>query len=749
MAAFCVPRHLAGKLKEAARSGEITASKLIDMTSDNRRDLFAKYVDLEMAKQINVGFSTAIIKNSAAAQKKALQDWTEKTFSGRSEKKVKADIYTKIAKLEEIGALTPKNEEAFLGDLVAAKLGATVTAAEAKIISEKAERLDALSQDESEYGTPTKEYFKVKRETEDYLQSLAPSGNLRVATSTIGRAMMLASIKSPLVNITANTVIGITEVFSRRLASLRVVGSNGTYARNYAKFVNEVYKDTGYDISRMMSLSEGYKIQGEEITHSQGSGAVRKFGRITEDIVFKKLMTAPDVAFSSFHFSDSANLASAKMAQSEGLDGVQAQARALEIFKDATRISPKTLAGELVRAQAVADAQYATGTDNTIASTTALKIRDVLNGMSGDVRIGDQVMPFVKTPASFIQKGVEYSGVLAPAELYLLPVALKQAKNGDRAALQKSMRRITRAGLGLTLAFVLVSTFEPEDFIGNWPVNPKEQELIDLGNATTNSIKIGGKWISLDYFGPLSAPVIGMLYAKKYGRTNTEKVIQGYKGVIEQSMRIPGFRDFSDIVSDVKRFTDAKQIGVGELTEEATNTVLNYVRSRTVPAIVNDVAKGTDTVVRKTTGDPLARIKASIPGLRQTLPEDYTIFGDTKSTEGFFSELLFGSRMKEANDSPIMREIEELERTGNLPAITDFAKTSSRAKALQTNIGEEKFDRAMRQYGQYFKEGFSELLSDSSYKELPPEDRAKEVNSVKEAAFEDMLWEYGYEEMVQ
>ena len=273
------------------------------------------------------------------------------------------------------------------------RLGATITAQEASTIADKATKLQELAKDTSKFGTPTIEYFEARKDMENYLESLNPSSRLKVLTSIIGRASMLASFKSPLLNIESNTIQAFLTGAERRINSRSFSGSNNSYAGEYIKFVNEVYKKSGYDISRMRTISGEQTVRGENIITSEGSGTIRRAGRFYEDIVFKGLMGAPDVAFSSVHFADSANLTSSKLADSMGLKGKAKKDKALAIFKDATSIDPKTPEGRKVREQAIADAEYATYTNESHLSNIALGIRKLLNIATGDVRLGDQMMP--------------------------------------------------------------------------------------------------------------------------------------------------------------------------------------------------------------------------------------------------------------------------------------------------------------------------------------------------------------------
>ena len=141
-------------------------------------------------------------------------------------------------------------------------------------------------------------------------------------------------------------------------------------------------------------------------------------------------MALPDVAFSAAHFGDSANLAASKIAAEEGLKGAAAKKRAAAIFKDATSFDPQTEEGQYVRAQGIADASYATYQNDSYYSTLALAIRSIVNRASGNVRLGDQIMPFVKTPANVIGSGIDAAGVSAIRAAYNLRGALESARPG-------------------------------------------------------------------------------------------------------------------------------------------------------------------------------------------------------------------------------------------------------------------------------------------------------------------------------
>ena len=341
MAIFCVPKFAAEKLKKVISSGDFNMKKLYEMSSKERNEFFTKHTDSDIGKLLNTKFEEAMISK----QKDAMTDWVNSIFTPKEKTKpVYKSMLDKINNLDETGVLNPKSEKVFLQDLVTDKLGINVSAAEVIKISERAAKIqEAQKKLGDDLGNPEKmqeniDFFEAKKEMDDYLLSLTPASNLRILTGTIGRGMMLFSIKSPLLNIGSNIEVGLTEAMSRRIANLNIRGADNKLSIDYIKMVNKIYQKTGFDLSRMTSLKDtgasGERVLGETI-HAKGPGGIRKTGQFIEDIVFKQLMGAPDVAFSSAHFADSVNL-------------------------NAMKLEPTTVEGEILRAQGILDAQKAT-----------------------------------------------------------------------------------------------------------------------------------------------------------------------------------------------------------------------------------------------------------------------------------------------------------------------------------------------------------------------------------------------------
>lgn len=780
MKAFCIPLDQVKILKQAVKDGDFNMASLYDMTSKQRVEHFTEWVDEATAKGINAGFESALVDT----QVDALEKWAENLFktAKKVDKKSKPDVLKKIEELKGLGVLNVDGDTAdsFLSDLVEESLGVNIKAEEAAKIGEMTDKLDTLavwgedkidqlkkdnpdltdqeinqmiiSHNEGvvdEYGLQSIEYWKARDELEKYLLELTPANRIRIATSTIGRGSMLFSIKSPITNIVGNSVMGIQETLTRRIASGKMSGDNNSMVLGYTKKAVKIYNKSGYDVTRIMSLDARQKVLGEEITHSEGKGIVRKVGRVYEDIVFKRLMGAPDVAFAASALADSANLLSTKLARSEGLKGDARKARSKELLKDALSIEPQTDLGTKIREQSIADATYATFTNDTWYSEFSLNIRKVLNSSTGDIRAGDMLMPFVKTPANVVGVAIESTGLGVVAGAVQLIQARNDVLSGDAELAQQATRRMIRSGLGLTLAFILFQAFKPDDFIGAFPRDEKERILMYEQNASPNSIRIGDRWVSLDYFGNIGSAFTGMMYAKKYGDTLPEMAVGYAEGTKTILAQLPGIEEFSGLAQSITGEKNYKDLTPEDYVNGISSYSIDFVRARTIPAFINDIAKATDKYERDTRqalkdGDRFAKVKASIPFLRESLPIRRKLFQSKEESDPSQNVLLFGSRIKIAERDEVIDEYKNLSLSNNMPTLSDIEDRKA-VKQLKEQIGNKEFEKAKEYFGSQWYQLSVDTIKSDEYKKLETDEDKKDLlNTQRDTAITNMLIEYGY-----
>lgn len=710
---------------------EFDIAKLYEMSSGERNALFSKYLKDDEAYYVVQEFDAAIKSDQEAA----LGEWVLKTFRGKQEDA--GDEVMKDARKRK-DPLT----SAQLEDYVTESLGITVTGEELEKITKLSEELQDLALDE-EFGSPTKAYWVKREEMINYMQSLTPTHNLKVATSLIGRGMMLFSPKSAVTNIVGNTALAITESLARRLSGGQAFGLNGDYALKWFKHNQAVFQASGYDMSRMRAIIDDQKRLGEGITSAQGPGAIRKVGRVVEEIVFKQLMGAPDVAFSSAHFVDSVNLSSTKMAYNEGLKGSEAQERAKEIMVDAFAVEPVTKEGQLTRERAIYDAEVATYTDANQISEFSLKLRGAINSLYPDLALGELMMPFVKTPANVVVRTAEASGIKAPLDLIRLAQGIK---SGDAKEIKAATHDLFKGGLGVTAALILVSAIEPEDYIGDYDfLSQSERELVEAEGAAYNSVKIGGSWYSLDYWGPIAAPLVGMMTAKKYGKGLPDTLFRYAQGVTQQMLKLPGLGEFWDGMRESNEFADPKKTDLEQFANDMAGGLVEFAASRAIPAVLSDAAKMLDENERDieygTAKGAVQSLKRKIPGMSQGLESKYSIFGEPIKTQPGWAQLAFGARVKKGTGNEITNELNRLSAGNMLPTLTDIRRTSAPIRRAVEKHGQRKVNEAFKIFGESWRNlilNESDGINSKKYKELDIEDQRKKWGDWKTVALNKM-----------
>jgi hypothetical protein len=639
--------------------------------------------------------------------------------------------------------LTRQNARIMIDGIVRDAAGLSVSQAEANQIIGKVDELFKSSMNTTDSnGNPSVETWKKADELNKMTEAMSPSNVLSIATSTVGRAMMLASFKSPALNIISNMENLVTEGLTNRVLNKAFGKSivsevDSSVIKDYIKYSWEVYKASGINVSTSSGVGFDKMVLGEKTITTQGEGKYRAFARAVETGIFKYSMGAPDSRSKDVAFCDSASLEATSIAVKEGKQGQEIANRATELFRDAILVNPMTEEGRAIRKQAMVDAHVATYTNDSNLSKFALGIRGGLNKVSGPFRLGDQAMPFVKTPANVLDLGIQYSAGV----LYAIPhikTIVADFKVGELSQETKqAIRAAVRNGLGMVLATVLLSMIDDDDYIPDYASSTEaERKLIREKNAVHNSIKIGGKYVSLDYFGPLAVPLTAMLTARK---RKGNPIIHYALGLSTQTFKLPGLKEAQGIL---KTWDDLGKTNPDKIQEEFANIAIDFLRSRTVPSIVNDIAKMMDDYERDTRGDVFGRVKASIPFIRETLPVKQGMLSATPvETEGALSTLFFGSRVKGANDSSVIREIDRLIDAGHGVTINDVTDNGS----LLSTLSFEKKQKARRLFAKEYTKNVRAEIQKGSYRSQSNEEKASILNGIRKKATEKVKKEMGIE----
>lgn len=748
MAKYCIPKENIAKLKKAfEKLGDNQIQKLIDKSPEERISLFKKALPEDEAYLLNREFE----KSVASKRLRALGDWVKDNLDEKyRDEKLTKDINfigKNFKDLEQVDDFINQRV-----DLLAEQsVGVGLTTKEIEKFTQLGKNLyetgkylnDGLLDNEKGVFA----FGKAYKEMEDFTDSLRPVSKWKAYVQNIGRVNMLASIKTPFLNIESNTISGLTEAIGRRLSNWKIYGNvDKELAQRYRKTAMKLFKETGLDLSRMITIEDTVtgagKMIGEE-TSRTGNKTLNAYS----DFIFNKTLTTPDVAFGNFAFTDALNIISSRLGKGN-------EAMSTKIFKDATLLNPRTQEGQLARLEAIASARRATYTDDSWSSKFALGTRKLLNTVPG---LGDILMPFVKTVANVAELGADYAGVGLVKGTWKgsrLGIAKMKGQQVDKDATINAFNDIVRAGLGMSAAYALVSQIEADDFMGAY--DPARVGIDQLSNTSYNALRVqtpfGEKWVSLDYLGALAPSVVGMLYAKKYGEKEMNQGLGYLGGVASQYIaQMPVFDPLNSFIGEVQKFNPENSKALLSVFGDKTiRSFTDTVVSRMIPGITYDFARATDEYQRDTRQKKYTLGKVNfdsfinkIPYLRKDLPIKYDGLGRLMHEEGF-ETFLFGARVRTNKADEVVDEIYRLRNNGQKPNVRDLRFTySAKVEELKEKVGKEKFYDVARQFGETLAVTYKKEMDKGSYKKLSDEEKKDVLDKAMEVEYKKMLNKYG------
>lgn len=742
--AYCIPKENIAKLKKTfSKLGDNQIQKLMDKSPEERIKLFKNAIPEDEAYLLNREFE----KSASSKKLSALADWVKNNLDEKyRDEKLKKDINFIGKNFKDLSEV-----EDFINqrvDLLAEQsLGVGLT-------TKEIEKFSKLGKDLYETGKYLNDglldnpegvfaFGRAYKAMEEYTDTLRPVSKWHAYMQNIGRVNMLASIKTPFLNIESNTVSGLTEAIGRRLANWKFYGNvDKELAKRYRQTAMKLYKETGLDLSRMITIEDTVtgvgKMVGEE-TSRTGNKVLNAYS----DFIFNKTLTTPDVAFGNFAFTDALNIVSSRLGKGKS-------DLSTKIFKDATLLNPRTQEGQLARTEAIASARRATYTDDSWSSKFALGTRKLLNTIPG---LGDILMPFVKTVANVAELGADYAGVGLVKGTWKgsrLGIAKMKGQSIDREATISAFNDLVRAGIGMSAAYALVSQIEVDDFMGAY--DPARVGVDQLSNTSYNALRVqtpfGEKWVSLDYLGALAPSVVGMLYAKKYGEKEMSSGLGYLGGVASQYVaQLPVFDPLNTFVGEVQKFNpENSKALLSVFGDKAIRSFTDTIVSRMIPGIAYDMARATDEYQRDTRqkkytiGDVnFDSLVNKIPYLRKNLPVKYDGLGRLMYEEGF-ETFLFGARVRTDRADEVVDEIYRLRKNGQKPNVRDLRFTySTKVDELKEKIGQEKFYDVAREFGEEIAVTYRKEMDKQSYGRLSDEEKKKVLDKAMQEKYEKLL----------
>lgn len=355
------------------------------------------------------------------------------------------------------------------------------------------------------------------------------------------------------------------------------------------------------------------------------------------------------------------------------------------------------------------EAKYAVFQNKTLIGDAAGALRRWADNSNSDTAktVLGVVLPFTQVPASIATRIIEYTPLGTASELVKQVVK----REFDQKALSEALAKGT-VGAGVVGAGVALA--KNGDITLGYPKDPVTQARWKAEGKTPYSVKVGGKWVSMNYVQPVGALLaMGGAYqqARDEGKSGTEATNAMF-GTIANSVTSQSF--LQGVSGALNAATDP---------ERSASKFLNTTAGSVIPNIIRSAAKSNDPLQREVKS-PVDALKAGIPGVRKSLPAQIDAFGKpVKRQSGAIDSFLNPLRPSTATDTRATKELDRLDYSPVAPSKT------VRGKLLNS----KEYDTYMQRSNQRFSNKLDRALNDHSYQALS-DDRKK---AVLEAAITD------------
>jgi len=584
---------------------------------------------------------------------------------------------------EQAGARTLKN---FLGG---AKKIPELTPEQLKGITQSMEKIN-LMEDGIEKARALQGLGKE-------IQKLIPS-TLYEKVINVWKAGLLTGLKTTGVNLSSNLAHSMSEIAKDvpgalvdKIASLftgerAIVLSGKDTAKGAGEGLQKGWDflKTGFDERNIADKLDYKKV-------NFGKGKVADVLAKYTDTVFGLLGAEDQPFYYAAKARSLANQAAAK-AVNEGLKGTAAKEFAQKLIENPT--------DDMVK-YAVLDAETAVFQQS---SWLAKKAKDLQKGL-------EIILPFAKTPANVAQAMINYSPV---GVVKTIIENIGKGRFDQRLFSQGMGRGITGTG-----ALAIGSALMANKLMNlSTPTGEKERKQWELEGRIPNSIKIGDKWRNIGVLGPLGMVlIIGGHLRKGIEETGSfvgglTRATAGFGSALTEQTFLSGVNRAIDALKDPARSFEGFS---------------SSLAGSIVPTLVADLARGTDTFERRSSG-MVERIKSRLPGARQTLEPQVDTLGNVKKTPSFLEVIADPTRPGNPSvdeKDPVVMELRRL-------MDADYSVTPTQLGPTQgyESLTPEQNTQLWKLAGQMARLEIEKAMKSKSYARYDDEQKAQLVDKV-------------------
>jgi hypothetical protein len=557
-----------------------------------------------------------------------------------------------------------------------------------------------------------------------YVGSKVPS-NLSDKLTNAWRAGLLTSPVTSAGNILGNTTEAVTRnVWSNPVAAATdkalsvftgkrtktLTGHQASGAVQGSKVGLQQLK-TGYDPTRGAGHLNKFDVSGKyELNYGKGK-AGKAMGAYVNGVY--RFLGAQDKVFryaAQFQAARDMALADAK---NLGLKGAQKDAYMAKAMVD-PNWRPQTFKANNSAEEAGAYAVYA---NDTLLGKMASGVKQKAAEHSGfGSGIANFLLPFSQVPSSVAMRIIDRTPIGIAREFmgqFGIPGLIK-GKGFNQRALSESIGNGTFAPGVLAAGYALSKAGE---ITGNYPTDPKEQELWRMEGKQANAVRIGNRWYSLNYMQPFGTLLGVGAQAQKDAQAgkSPDEVMSKAIGTAVKSVESQSF--LQGVNGALSAINDPERSANQYLSTSASSVVPNFIRTG---------ARATDPNQRAVKG-PVAGVKSAIPGEhgRQSLPVKQDAFGrGLPAIDNALNQFLNPGRpnISKTNDQ-VVNELRRLQDTKNGIIPTQFSKDAFNSDGKGTNLTDKQVRDLQSAVGGKVYDAWGQLMKTDQYKGLSDADK--------------------------
>lgn len=574
---------------------------------------------------------------------------------------------------------------------------------------------------------------------------------------TVRRAGMLSKVSTVMRNLVSNNVFDPVDSVARNISvPLDMLVSTITGTRSVAGDAS--WFSAAKRKGSMDGLARACMEVGLDVDTSGGAGKYENTANRTFKMsggVFSKLMSVWE-AYEGYtmNATDEFQKGGIEASVQKGIDRLYEKGK----IKD-----------DSLRGAGKQEALYRTFQDKTVLSDAAIGIRNALNKAHiGDIGAGDIVLPFAQVPSNLGARAIEYSpaGLLVSTADFIN--MLDSAKKGNLTAAQqaKAVQGVGRALTGSGMIAIAAAgalrgwlkvTGDDED--KNKDALGKTHGLdgtqLNISAALRDLRGESAEWqhgdtlLSIGFLDPLNAQLTtGALIAddirSEAGVTAGRVLGNSLSGALQSVLDTPVMSTMQDVVNNYQ-YSDASTPG-GKMLDAAQKYAANQLSS-VIPNALRGIAQGLDDTERNAYSSDnvwqqaVDNAKASIPGLRETLPAKTDVWGNPVKNEGgarnFMNRNINPGNITTYKTDAVSSEIEKIsDATGNSLYPDRTAPRSVKVDGESVSLTFEQRSIYQKAYGDAYSAAVTALMNDKNYKSMPDSMKAEILKQAKDVAAE-------------